>query len=319
VALAMGTAAALAQGDRWTELVNRGTAAEAGGDYAGAAAAYHEASRLAESFGLSDQRRTFALNAEGMMYDAMGRFADAEQAFRRALSALDLADRQPVNYRPILLANLANVCLEMGQEARAEKLLRESISLHMASPAPDAVRLAIARNSLAEFLMGKGRQDEAAALIEGTLPVLEKHPEACTEFGSALNNLGTVRMYQRRFTEAQALFERSLATLEAARGPGHPVLLRTLHNLAMARQRNGQTSAAGEVWRRAVDLAAATVGVEHPLYGEILGSYGAFLRAAGEKARGKTVSARSAEILRDHRRRNGGNVVDITALQKGSR
>lgn len=316
IALALGAIAALAQADQWTELINRGKAAEFSGDYAGAAVAYRAASRLAEAFAPADPRRIYAFNGQGMMYDAMGRFADAEMAFRRALSALDQTDQPPVNYRATLLANLANVYLEMGQEARAEKLLREAISLDIASTAPDEVLLAIARNSLADFLMLRGRHAEAGPLIEAALAAFEKHPEAATEIGAALNNLGAVRLAQGRTAEAVSLLERSLTTLEAARGPAHPILIRTLHNLAIARHRNGQTAASGELWRRTVDLAAATVGVEHPLYGEILGNYGAYLRATGDKARGKALSARSEEILRDHRRRNGGGVVDVTALQQ---
>jgi tetratricopeptide (TPR) repeat protein len=318
--LALAAAAvALGQGDPWNDTIQRGRTAEFAGDYAAAATAYREGSRLAEAFEPADLRRIYSFNAQGMMYDAMGRFADAEMAFRRALSTLDLAERPPVNYRAILLANLANVCLQMGQGARAEKLLRESIALHTASPAPDEIRLAIARNSLAEFLTVTGKFDEAAPLIEVSLQVLEKHPEAGAEMGSALNNLGAVRLYQQRFPEALALLERSLATLEAARGPAHPVLIHTLHNLAIARQRSGQAAAAAAVWRRTVDLAAASVGVEHPLYGEILGDYGAYLRATGDKARGKALSARSAEILRDHRRRYGGAVVDVGARRQGPR
>jgi len=219
-----------------------------------------------------------------------------------------------------VLANLANVCLEMGQGARAEKLLREALAIHSSIAPAEEVRLSIARNTLAELLTVSGRYAEAAPLIESTIAMLEKHPEAATEFGSALNNLGAVRLYQGRSDEAQALLERSLATLEAARGPAHPILLRTLHNLAIAQQKNGRREAAGETWRRTVDLAAVSLGLEHPLYGEILGNYAAYMRESGRKADSKALAARSAAILREHRRRNGvGGVVDITALRQGSR
>jgi len=312
--------AAWGQADQWDETVKRANAAEMVGDYAVAAGIYREASRLAEAFAPADARRVYAFNAEGMMYDAMGRFSNAEMAYRRALAVMDLSKGPLTMNRAVLLANLANVCLEMDQDARAEKLLREAVAIHTAVPAPDEVRLSLARNSLAEFLTVKGKHSEAAPLIETSLAVLERHPEAATELGSALNNLGAIRMYQGRFVEAQALLERSLATLEAARGPVHPILLRTLHNLAVAQQRNGLRNAAGETWRRAVDLAAARVGMEHPLYGEILGNYAAYLREIGNKAQSKTLAARSAEILRDHRRRNGvGGVVDVNALRQGTK
>src|SRR3954452_760476 len=65
--------AARGQGDQWNDVVKRATAAEIAGDYAVAAAMYREASRLAEAFAPADARRVYAFNAEGMMYDAMGR------------------------------------------------------------------------------------------------------------------------------------------------------------------------------------------------------------------------------------------------------
>ena len=84
--------AARAQGDQWNDVVKRANAAEIAGDYAVAAAAYREASQLSEAFAPADARRVYAFNAEAMMYDAMGRFANAEMAYRRALAVMDLFD-----------------------------------------------------------------------------------------------------------------------------------------------------------------------------------------------------------------------------------
>lgn len=312
--------AAFGQEDRFHQLVTRGSAAEVAGDFAGALDIYREASALADQFDRSDSRRVYAYNSVGLMYDALGRFADSENAYRRALSAMDaLPAPAPLN-RAVLLANLGNVCLEMGQEARAEKLLRESIALHVAIEPRSEVRLAVARNGLAELLLAQGRLEESAALVQATLSTLHPLPEAATEIGIANNNLGAIRLYQGRYSEAVVALEQSLAALEAVRGSSHPILLRTLHNLAIARQRSGHRRSAGDSWRRAMDLGAATLGIEHPLYGEILKGYANYLHETGDKAAGKAIAARATAILRDHQRRNGlGSVVDVSALQRGAR
>lgn len=308
------------QEDRFQQLIARGSAAENAGDFAAALGHYREASALAETFDRSDPRRLYAFNAQGLMYDALGRFADSENAYRRALAAMDALPFASAVDRGVLLANLGNVCLETGQEARAEKLLRESMALHLSVDPPNEVRLAVARNSLAELLLSRGRLEESAALVEASLSALKDLPEAATEIGIANNNLGAVRLYQGRHAEAVVLLERSLTTLEAVRGPSHPILLRTLHNLAVARQRNGQRRSAGDVWRRAVELGASRLGLEHPLYGEILKNYAAYLHETGDKAGGKALAARATAILRDHQRRNGlGSVVDVSALQRRAR
>jgi tetratricopeptide (TPR) repeat protein len=313
-------AAAVAQEDRWKGWMDRGSATEIAGDYAGALAAYGEAAELVKALGSGDPRRVMTYNAQGMMYDALGRFADSDAAYRRALEALDAGDPGPSMNRAVLLANMANVSLEMGHAARAESLLRESVAIHTALRPADDLRLSLARNSLAELLTVTNRLAEAATLLETSLASLEKLPESGTELGIALNNLGAVRLYQGRWAEAQTHLERSVASLEAARGTTHPILLRSLHNLAIARYKTGQPRSAGDTWRRAVDLAERTVGIEHPLFGEILGNYAVFLRETGDKATGKALAQRSASILRDHRRRNGlGSVVDVKALRQGPR
>jgi len=313
-------AAAFAQENRWQSLMDRGVAAETAGDYAGASEAYREAATLAETFPRDDQRRVLTFNSQGLMYDALGRLTDAEASYRRALDALNPGLPASSLNRAVLLANLATVSVEMGNGARAEKLLRESIAIHLSVEPPNELRLSMARNSLAELLTVTGRIAEASTLLETSLATLERLPDAGTEIGIARNNLGAVRLFQGRYAEAQTMLEQSLAALEAARGPGHPILLRTLHNLAAARLRNGQRRSAGDAWRRATDLAEATIGIEHPLYGEILGNYAAYLRETGDKAAAKALATRSDQILRDHRRRNGiGGVVDITSLRQGAK
>jgi tetratricopeptide (TPR) repeat protein len=254
----------------------------------------------------------------GMMYDALGRFSDAETAYRGALGVLDRAPGAGGISRAVMLSNLAVVYIETGRVERAETLLREAMAIHAAADPPDAVKLAISQNCLAELYVVTGKFAQAEPLLLSTLAVLENIPNDLTEVGIARNNLGAVWLYQRKYVAAQQILEQSLAILEKLRGPNHPILVRTLHNLAVALERNKQPRAADQVWNRAVDLAANSVGLEHPLYGEILGNYALHLRATGNKSKAKSLEARSAAILRDTRRRNGiGVTVDAAALERG--
>ena len=85
-ALAVFTAAAgFPLTDDWRARMDEGSAAEAAGDYAGAASLYRAATEIAERFDHRDRRRAVAWNSLATMYDAMGRFADAEAGYRRAL------------------------------------------------------------------------------------------------------------------------------------------------------------------------------------------------------------------------------------------
>jgi tetratricopeptide (TPR) repeat protein len=311
---------AAAADDQWRTLFDRGNAAEIAGDYAAASAHYREAARLADTFDPADPRRVLALNGMGMMYDALGRLLDAETAYSGALAVLDRSPAGGGLNRAVLLSNLAALYVEMGRFERAEILLREAMAIHAVADPPDEVRLAISQNCLAELLTVTGKYAQAEPLLLSSLAALEKRPDNVTEVGIARNNLGAVRLYQGRYAAAQHVLEQSLAALEKGRGANHPIVLRTLHNLALALERNQQPRAAGRTWSRAVDLAANSVGLEHPLYGDILANYARHLRANGDKAKAKPLEARSAEILRGHRRRNGvGVTVDAAALQRSSK
>jgi hypothetical protein len=97
-------------------------------------------------------------------------------------------------------------------------------------------------------------------------------------------------------------------------------MLRTLNNLAAAHYRSGNKAEAGKNWTKAVDLAAEMLGLDHPLYGEILANYGRYLRETGDKSKGKALEARAKRIVRDSMRSNGiGGVIDVSALQRKSR
>jgi hypothetical protein len=90
-----------------------------------------------------------------------------------------------------------------------------------------------------------------------------------------------------------------------------------MYNLALVQQRRGETKAADATWSRTVDLAAKTLGIEHPVYGEILAGYAQYLRNTGERKKGKALAAQAAAIRRDADRRNGvGAVIDASALQR---
>jgi Tfp pilus assembly protein PilF len=104
--------------------------------------------------------------------------------------------------------------------------------------------------------------------------------------------------------------------MELHTGPDHPILARTLNNLASLSARTGHREEAGQCLRRALDIAEKRLGPEHPVYAAILANYAAFLRQGGEKAQAKVLEARSDQILKDSSRRNGiGAVIDINSLR----
>jgi tetratricopeptide (TPR) repeat protein len=298
------TAAAQAP-DAWNRLAGDGEAAEAAGDLVRAAGLYRESARAAEVFPAGDARRVWSWNAVGTIDNALGNFADAEAAFRRALGeAGDTAARASI------LSNLGLLQIEAGRPERAERFLREAVALQEAAGPPDPVRLASVRNALAEYLVVTGRIAEAEPLLTAAAASVSG-----ADADNALNNLAVVRLAQGRTAEAQQMLQKALADMERINGRSHPILLRPLNNLATAQVRN-HDDAARTTFRRAIDLAEKTLGDQHPLYAQILDNYARYLRQTGDKRRSRDLAARAARILKENARRNGiGATVDVAAFR----
>jgi tetratricopeptide (TPR) repeat protein len=318
VAIAILTSVAgFPQTDDWRPRMNEGAAAEAVGDYASAASSYRLATEVAEQFDHHDRRRTVAWNAMATMYDAMGRFAEAEAAYRRALKeAAESTGKAGPDYA-LVLANLGCWYEETGQRAAGEKLLREALAIYYAADPPDELRTAVAQNALAEALCTARKYKEAGPLLTRALAVLEKSPRAWSETALAKNNLGVVRFLEGNYEEARRLLLQAVAMIEQRRGPDHPTLARILNNLASLENRTGHREEAGERLRRALDIAERRLGREHPSYAALLANYAAFLRQGGDKSRAKELEAQSTQILKDNSRRNGlGAVIDVSSLRR---
>jgi tetratricopeptide (TPR) repeat protein len=302
------------QSDTWQLRMDEAARAETAGDYAKALTAYQSVSEIAETLDPRDPRRALTWNSLGAVYDALARFTDAEGAYRRALAAAVESKGKSSEQYALVLANLGSLYLEMGQNTRAGKCLRDSLAVNLGA---DDRRRAIARISLAEVLSRAGKFDEAAGELTESIAVLEKLPADWGELASALNNLGAVRFEQKNYPAARRVLLRALAMEEQHVGRDHPLLLRALNNLASVAGRMGDREEAGQRLRRAVDIAETRLGLEHPMYGTLLANYAAYLRETGDKARAKTLQAQSTRILKNSGRSNGiGSVVDISALQR---
>ncbi len=305
------------QTDEWLMRMQEGSAAEDAGDYAKALASYKSATEVAERFDQGDRRRAVAWNFVSVMYDALGRFSDAEAGYRKALKAAAASTGKSSPDYALVLGNLGTMYIEIGQRDTGEKLLRESLAIYCAADPPNEAQIAIARNGLAEAISVSGKYKEADSLLTMALPVLEQNPKTWSETAIASNNLGVARFFQGKSDDARTLLLHALAIVEEKMGPDHPLLVRTLNNLASLAARTGHRDEAGERLRRALDIAERRLGAEHPVYAAVLANYAEFLRLGGDKSQAKALAARSNEILKDSSRRNGiGAVIDIHSLRQ---
>lgn len=147
-----------------------------------------------------------------------------------------------------VLAKLSELTVE---DARAEKLLRQSLKAH--ATYGTASRLADLRERAGDL-------NEAAALYNRAIE-LASTP---TEIAAASNNLGLLLEGQGRSAEAEPLFHRAAALFEKALGRDHPEFATALVNLAGTVRARGDLRSAAGMLRNAWTVLGSSLGSSHP-------------------------------------------------------
>jgi tetratricopeptide (TPR) repeat protein len=308
-------AAASAADLTWEQLIDRGAALEAAGNYTGAAELYRAAKALAGQS--RDLRLVQTLNVLANSEANSGRWAEAEREYRQALTVAAAAVGKQSPEYALVLTSLAVTYWESGDPERAEPLLRQAISLYLSTVAPDDAKLALARNSLGAVMLSKARYRQADLLLRQALAVFQRYPERYTvQVGATSSNLGVANMNLGHIEEARRLVHEAVEQIEKAFGPDHPLLIGPLNNLATVFALAGNHEAAKAALERAIDVAARRLGTEHPKYAWLLLNYAVFERKSGHKPEARKLEAKARSVLRQNARTNGvGMTVDASDLR----
>ena len=196
-------------------------------------------------------------------------------------------------------------------------MLREAIATLAPVAPPADFHLAMARNCLALLMMSHRRFEEAEKLLIQALEAYRQGSEVVQAYvGVAMTNMGALRRLQGRHEEAAQFFQESVTSIESHLGPDHPLLIRSLNNLAMAYVSLGNREGAEAAFERALAVAEKRLGTATPVYAKVLLNYGNVQRRFGNKKAATAMEARAKAILGDTARINGtGMTVDVSAFQ----
>ena len=125
----------------------------------------------------------------------------------------------------------------------------------------------------------------------------EGRSEGMTE-ARQLNDLALLYQHQGRYTDAEPLYQRSLAMLEDTLGPNHPAVAASLGNLAALYQEEGRYADAERLCRRSVDILEKALGPEHPAVAESLRNLADLYQAQGRAAEADALQRQSEAIRR---------------------
>jgi tetratricopeptide (TPR) repeat protein len=196
----------------------------------------------------------------GLQYARMGRQAEAETVFQKAIIVQEKA-LGPVH--PDLaksLNNLAELYRTQNRQAEAEPIHKRILAIRERTLGPNHPYVARSLNNLALIYHTQGREAEAEALYRRAISIWEKSSGSdLADLAKSLNNLATLYGSQDRFTEAEPLFRRSITIWEKALGPDHPNLITSLENYAALLRKMHREKEAAAIEARAQTIRNKSV------------------------------------------------------------
>ena len=163
------------------------------GDYAEAEKQWSGALKAAEEFGLEDPRLATSLNNLALLYEAQGKYVEAEPLYKRALAIDEKAVGPEHPEVATILDNLASLYDAQGRYAEAEPLHKRALAIAEKALGSEHPDTATSLNNLALLYQDQGKYAEAEPLHERALAIVEKalgpeHPDTAT----SLNHLAVV-------------------------------------------------------------------------------------------------------------------------------
>ncbi len=231
-----------------------------------------------------------ARNNAGLSLLAQGRYAEAEEEFRAALTAAPDASMP--------MTNLALSLRLQGREEEATRLLRNGLN--------DPSTLRLAGTHLAQIELESGRLDRAEEIVRRVLAVEPQASEVLNTLGLILEARGDLiraRAEYERSAEADpraALPRNNLGNLEQRQGnlddaeawylqaiQADPYFMGAYNNLALVHQKRGELTRAIDLYHRALGKAP-----EDPV---VLSNLAGLYFHRGDRDRARRMWERSAE------------------------
>jgi tetratricopeptide (TPR) repeat protein len=215
----------------------------------------------------------------GVLLRKEGKYAQAEQLYRRALSIQQLRLSPDDPALANTLNDLGALLNHEGKYDEAEPLLRRAVAADEKNLGPNDPHFATDLTNLAAVLQNRGDTAEAEAMFRRALSIDEKalganHPDVAID----LINLGQLVERSGQRADAESLYRRALAINEASLGPSHPEVATNLNNLALLLSREGKREESEKLYRRALAIDEKALGPDHADVARDLNNLGSLLQ-----------------------------------------
>ncbi len=241
-----------------------------------------------------------ALHGLGGIYRYRGDYAQARPLLERALVLKESKGFPDPDRLSLAMTcfTLAELLLDVGEQERAEELLRRALAIRERVLAPGSPRIALTLKTLGRLEYQRGDLPKALGLWQRTLDAFEanpgmEHPEAI----AILNDLALAHMGLGEPGAAIPLYRRAVEAYRRIRGPVHRDTAIALNNLAGAMRFTGQFSESEALYTESVEIMREALGADNVLTGIVLGRFAELEWTRGRPASAESLADQALAIL----------------------
>ena len=151
-----------------------------------------------------------------------------------------------------------------------------------------------------------GQETNAEMFYLAALEQVQNAGPEDPRLAATLNTLAVLYHSQRKYVQAESLYQHVVKLLEQTIGPDHPTLATTLNNLAVVYEAQDKYAEAAPLYRRALALIERTLGPDHPNLAATLDNYADLLRKMQREAEAESTEARAKAIWAKQKGAPGG-------------
>ena len=190
---------------------------------------------------------------------------DLDRAEKLLREAVSLQKNGPPAERSDSLNDLATVLIRRSKLTEAEPLLREAVALRRQASGPKAAEVAVPLNNLVVVRQGLGDFREASTILDEVLAIQQATDPKGFGILRTRNQLANLLIAGGgAYDRALGLHSQNVTDIRAMLGPEHPFVALALNNLAHAEDETGRHSDAQKHYAEALALGRKIYGGPHP-------------------------------------------------------
>jgi tetratricopeptide (TPR) repeat protein len=236
------------------------------GDVAGAEELYGRAFVIAEAaLGADHPTTALYLGDLGRLRLDKGEAAQAEAMLARAVGMLEAKGGPETVRLAALLDGLAMAQDVQGAHARAMRTARRALAIREALLGPDHPEVAVSLAHLSSQTLASSGDDEGSvALLERAVAILGRSRPGSYALAALRASLAGLLFRRGDLDRAEPILLEVLAELEEKKGPMDPSVGRVVSLLSSVAERKEEWERAGELRKRALEIATEAFSVASP-------------------------------------------------------